>query len=141
MNSLVMLDINGPIAKFCQPGYAVTLLVGATGLKTAIFCSKSLVKGSVSEEYTVNLYERTNKRNINACDNGYPSPDNTRCILRNSLEYNNLSQQIDPLNPNCLWGIRERGNVYCMKCKPGFVSVNGGATAISRADQCIQQTE
>lgn len=51
-----------------------------------------------------------------------------------------LGQAPNPLNPNCLWGMREDDRIICFKCKEGYVSVyQQGEVQLPVDKQCIPQ--
>ena len=73
---------------------------------------------------------------MDSCTNGYPSEDRKTCILRDSAGYpgvgGDLTQQVDPIGPNCEVGTR--GNeIFCLICKPGFVVIGDPLFSFDRA--------
>lgn len=118
--------------KQCNKGYIMTILQDSVGHQT-IFCKKSRHAEGIVVGVELKL-EGGDEKYMYVCEDGYPSYDLNRCILRNSLSYladnstklANDGQIPDPLMKECLWGMRLPNipkMILCSRCIDGWIGV------------------
>ena len=94
------LEYEGNDCVRCQPGYALNFQIHAT-------CIRATIRGC-NEELL-----RDGKRICQACQNGYPSSDLSRCIPANQIK--------NPIS-HCVVGGFYDGVLSCIKCQKGYTS-------------------